>query len=188
MEDVASSVAGKLKTLILKEIDMKRRIFLICITLMSFLMLNSLSAESATAIDDRDALRGVQKAKGLFDVAVSDAKRLEFNLKVIQRTYDGLVQQGQTPELIVAFRGPTVRLINTETWSFTEEDQETLKRVSLLLSTLKKQGVRFEACSVATGLFRVDNETILPEIKVVGNTFISLIGYQAQGFSLIPIK
>ena len=158
------------------------------ITLLSLLMLSSSWAKSATVIDDSDALHGIQKAKGLFDVAVGDAKSLEFYLKVIQRTHDGLVDQGQTPDLVIAFRGPTVRLINTETWSFTEEDQEILKRVSALISTLKKQGVRFEACSVATGLFKVDNATILPEIKVVGNTFISLIGYQAQGYSLVPIK
>jgi intracellular sulfur oxidation DsrE/DsrF family protein len=147
----------------------------------------SLSAKAGT-IDDSDALRNVREAKGLFDVSVSDAKSLEFYLTVIERTYDGLVSQGQRPDLVVAFRGPTVRLINTEVWSFSEEDQEILKRLPAALGRLREKGVRFEACSVATGLFKVDNTTILPDIRVVGNTFISLIGYQAQGYGLVPIK
>jgi peroxiredoxin family protein len=48
--------------------------------------------------------------------------------------------------------------------------------------------VRLEACSVATALFGVDNETILPEIVVVGNTFISALGFQAVGYAPILIQ
>jgi intracellular sulfur oxidation DsrE/DsrF family protein len=44
-----------------------------------------------------------------------------------------------------------------------------------------------EACSVATRLFGVDNGTLLDGIKPVGNTFVSLTGYQAQGYANIPI-
>ena len=44
-----------------------------------------------------------------------------------------------------------------------------------------------EACGLATNLFKVDNNTILPGIKVVANTYVSLIGYNAQGYAAIPI-
>jgi hypothetical protein len=40
---------------------------------------------------------------------------------------------------------------------------------------------------VATRLFSVDNATLLPGIEPVGNTFVSLIGYQAQGYATIPV-
>lgn len=167
---------------------MKHRMIVMVITLFSLLVLHLSSAQAATVIDDSAALQGVQSAKGLFDVAVSEADSLEFYLKVIQRTYDDMVRQGQKPDLVIAFRGPAVRLINTEIWSFSEEDQETLKRASVLLARLKELGVTLEACSVATELFKVDNATILPEIHVVGNTFVSLIGYQAKGYGVVPIK
>jgi len=164
-----------------------RKIILVLLVFVAVLLHFPLTG-GAAVISDSHALQGVETAKGLFDVSVKDAGSLEFYLSVIQRTYDGLVEQGIQPDLVVAFRGPTVRLINTETWSFSEEDQEILKRVAVLLGKLKEQGIRLEACSVATGLFKVDNTTILPEIQVVGNTFISLIGYQAQGYGIVPIK
>lgn len=141
----------------------------------------------AATIDDSDALAGVKETRTLFDVSVSDPEKLEFYLRVIKKTYDGLVSQGQKPDMVIAFRGPSVLLINSETWSYSEEDEKILKQAAVLLQELKVLGVRIEACSVATELFKVDNTTILPEIKVVGNTFISLTGYQMQGYALIPI-
>jgi hypothetical protein len=42
-------------------------------------------------------------------------------------------------------------------------------------------------CAVATKVVGVDNQTILPEMKVVGDGFISLIGWQTQGYKLVPI-
>lgn len=168
---------------------MKRMLRVMFVTLFCLSFTSGvLWANAAAVIDDSDALQGVQSPKGLFDISVGDAKSLEFYLKVIQRTYDDLVRQGQKPDLVVAFRGPSVRLLSTEIWSFSDEDQETLKRSSALLTRLKDQGVQLEACSVATELFHVDNQTILPTIQVVGNTFVSLIGYQARGYGLVPIK
>jgi len=40
---------------------------------------------------------------------------------------------------------------------------------------------------VAAKVFNVDPVSVLPEIKRVGNGWISMIGYQAQGYSLVPV-
>jgi hypothetical protein len=42
-------------------------------------------------------------------------------------------------------------------------------------------------CSVATRVFGIDNNTILSGMKPVSDGFISLIGYQAQGYHLVPV-
>lgn len=138
--------------------------------------------------DDSVALTGLTATKTLFDVSVSTPEKLEWYLRVIRRTYDDLLRQGRTPEVIIAFRGPSVRLITSENWSFGEEDQQLLAKAAVLLADLAKLGVRLEACSVATGLFKVDPGTILPTITLVGNTFVSLTGYQNRGYALIPIN
>lgn len=44
-----------------------------------------------------------------------------------------------------------------------------------------------QACSVATRLFKADNASLLDGIKPVGNTFVSLTGYQAQADANIPV-
>ena len=60
-----------------------------------------------------------------------------------------------------------------------EEDQQKLEKSAVLIEELKGHGVKLEACSIASRLFKVDPKTYLPGVKPVGNTFVSLIGYQA---------
>lgn len=143
---------------------------------------------AAVKYDDRDALQDMQAVKALFDINVSKPAKLEFYLRVISQTHADLLRQGVAPEMVIAFRGASVRLISTENWSFTDEDQDLLLKSKKYLQELHGLGVKIEACALATGLFKVENSTILPEVKLVGNTFVSLIGYQHQGFALIPIQ
>jgi intracellular sulfur oxidation DsrE/DsrF family protein len=139
-------------------------------------------------MNDLDALESVQSTKTLFDINVSTANKLELYLQVIEQTYDDLIRQEQTPVFVIAFRGAAVRLITSENWAFSVEDQESIKKAAASIHKLSKQGVKLEACSIATKLFKIDNKTLLPEIKVVGNTFVSLVGYQAKGYALVPIQ
>ena len=119
---------------------------------------------------------------------MSTAEKLELYLQVIDKTYDDLVRQKQVPDFVIAFRGASVRLITTENWAFSDEDQESIKKAAASIRKLHDLGVKLEACAIATSLFKIDNTTIVPEIKVVGNTFVSLIGYQTKGYALVPIQ
>jgi len=137
--------------------------------------------------DDADALRGVTTGKVIFDVNMADPKKMTLYLTVIRETVDDLKRQNVEPDVILAFRGLSVRLISKEREAMELEDFEHLDRIAEQLADLQSQGVRMEACSVATRLFQVDNGTLLDGIKPVGNTFVSLTGYQAQGYANIPI-
>ncbi len=137
--------------------------------------------------DDADALRGVTTGKVLFDINMADPKKMTLYLAVIRETVDDLKRQGVEPDVILAFRGLSVRLISKDREAMDLTDFEYLDRVAAQLDDLRSQGVRMEACSVATRLFKVDNATLLDGIKPVGNTFVSLTGYQAQGYANIPI-
>jgi len=147
-----------------------------------------ISVAYSVSIDDRDSLNGVNAPKTLFDINVKDPKKLESYLTIIMGTYDSFVKQGKNPDMIIAFRGPSVRLINTDIWPFEEEDRRSLEKSALIIKQLKERGIKLEACSVATNNFHIENEKILPDIKVVGNTFVSLTGYQNKGYALIPIQ
>lgn len=166
---------------------MKRSIFLVF--LLTLTMISGPSgARAEQTFADHGALQGVDIGKGLFDINLSTVPKLELYLSVIKKTHQDLVRQGKKPEFIIAFRGASVRLINSETWSFPEEEQQSLAKSAALIKELQEMGAVVEACSIATELFKVENSTLLPGITVVGNTFVSLIGYQAQGYALIPIQ
>jgi intracellular sulfur oxidation DsrE/DsrF family protein len=154
--------------------------------ILTLLGLFSIAATTA-APDDRDALAGVETGRVIFDINMADAKKMTLYLRVIRETVDDLRRQGVTPDVILAFRGLSIRLISTDREQMALEEFEHLDTIAAQLADLREQGVRMEACSVATRLFNVDNATLLDGIKPVGNTFVSLTGYQAQGYANIPI-
>lgn len=154
---------------------------LLLLTALSFVPL------AFAAPDDADALKGVETGKVIFDINMTEPKKMTLYLQVIRQTVDDLERQGVKPDVILAFRGLSVRLISTDREQMELTDFEYLDNVAGQLADLQKLGVRMEACSVATRLFNVDNATLLDGIKPVGNTFVSLAGYQAQGYANIPI-
>lgn len=158
---------------------------LIMMTVCFFSIIHS---AGAAIYGDQKALQGVTTSRTLFDINLTEAPKLELYLGVIKQTQADLVRQGVTPEIVIAFRGASVRLITSETWTFSVEEQESLERSAGLLAELAESGIRVEACAIATNLFKVDTNTLLPGIEVVGNTFVSLTGYQTKGYALIPIQ
>ena len=150
-------------------------------------LLTVTAAVAAPSPDDTDALKGVTQGRVVFDINMADPKKMTLYLAVIRETVDDLRRQGVEPDVILAFRGLSVRLISKDREQMELTDFEHLDRIAEQLADLQDQGVRMEACSVATRLFKVDNATLLDGIKPVGNTFVSLTGYQAQGYANIPI-
>lgn len=151
------------------------------------LMLISQFAVAEDRPNDADALRGVSTGKVIFDINMAEPKKMTLYLSVIRETVDDLKRQGVTPDVILAFRGLSVRLVSKDREQMELTDFDHLDKIAEQLADLQQQGVKMEACSVATRLFNVDNKTLLDGIKPVGNTFVSLTGYQAQGYANIPI-
>jgi intracellular sulfur oxidation DsrE/DsrF family protein len=130
-------------------------------------------------LNDHDALAGLKTARVIFDVRVPDKDKLVFNLELFAETREGLIKQGVTPEMVVAFRGPGVKLL-----TFDAIDEE----VHDLIQELQKKGVRFEVCAVAVRTFKADPGKLIPDVKLVANGFNSLIGYQNKGYAMIAIN
>ncbi|MEO5345763.1 MAG: DsrE family protein [Magnetococcus sp. YQC-9] len=139
-------------------------------------------------LNDADALHGVKEGKVVFDIGMANPQTLPLYLKVITQTHADLVRQKVTPNIILAFHGGAVKLVSGNREAAPMDQHPFLEEIAGLLAELQKRpGVRMEVCGLATKLFGVDNATILPGIKVVGNTFVSLTGYHAQGYAAIPI-
>lgn len=147
--------------------------------LLLFLLIAPSELRAGDKPNDRAALAGLKTAKVVFDVRVTDSDKLLFNLKLFGETLDGLIAQGIKPEMVVAFRGPGIGLLST-----TELEEEALD----LIRSLKKKGVRFEACALAMRTFKVDPKGLVREIRLVANVFNSLIGWQHKGYALIVIS
>src|SRR5271155_1406332 len=146
-----------------------------------------LCAADATAADDHASLAGLQEVKVAFDIKDGDAKLLLGRLDIIDETRQSLIQQGITPHFILAFRGPATKLVQTDTDKIKPEDRAMAARIAIRIKELSgAPGVDgFEQCAVAARELGIKTELVLPEIRVVGNAFISLMAYQAKGYAYI---
>ena len=154
--------------------------------LVAFALANA--SASADKPSDTDALQGLTTGKVVWDINMTDPKKLSLYLRVIQETYTDLVRQGVKPDMIFAFRGRSVTFVCKDRDDIPLEQHHFLDTVAEQLADLnKREGVKMEACSVACRLFDVKPSTLFPGVKPVGNTFVSLLGYQAKGYAVIPI-
>jgi intracellular sulfur oxidation DsrE/DsrF family protein len=140
--------------------------------------------------EEYNTLKGLKSFKAVFDFERGKPHNALLQLQVIGQTFkDKNVQRsGKKPSMAVIFMGPAVKLISKNRSGFTEEEQKILEEFADTLSNLAREGVKFEACLIAMKILGVDPSTILPEIRQVGNGWISLIGHQAQGLALVPVS
>lgn len=137
--------------------------------------------------EEYDALKGVKSPKTVFDFRDGNPASADLHMKVLQQTYQGLAQNGKTkPETVVIFMGPAVKMISKNREGLSAEELKSLDNIAVTISQLSKDGVKLEVCMIAVDVMKVDPNSILPQIKKVGNGWISEVGYQAQGYSLIP--
>ena len=138
--------------------------------------------------EEYEALKGVKSVKAVFDVRINNPKSAALHLKLIHETFKDkdLTAVAGKPTFVVVFVGPSVRLISKQREGFSPEEHTLLNEIARTISDMSKDGIKFEMCLIAARVFNVDPGSVLAEIQHVGNGWISLIGYQAQGYSLVP--
>ncbi len=145
-------------------------------------------AASAEKPSDAHALEGVTSGRVAWDINMGSPRALLVNLRVIDETYEDLKRQGVEPDMIFTFRGPSARLVSGDRTDVPLDEEAVYDEIAeQVKALLAKPNVRMEVCSIATRLFGIDNKTLLPGLEVVGNTFVSQIGYQSKGYATIPI-
>jgi intracellular sulfur oxidation DsrE/DsrF family protein len=135
------------------------------------------------------ALNGVKKVKAVFEVSLGSAKAAPVVFWAVRNAYNAQAIKAlpENPEIAVVFHGPAVKLITSNREGFSPEESKALDKFADMIRQMKAEGVTFEVCLYAAKVLGVDPATILPEIDHVGNGFISVIGYQAQGYSVVRI-
>lgn len=139
------------------------------------------------AADDKDVLAGVKEVKVAFDIHEGDGKALLNRLNIIDETRQSLIAQGVVPHFVLAFRGPATKLIQTDAEKIKPEDRPIAAQIAAKLNSLRQApGVdSLEQCSVAIRQQGTKAENVIPAVKVVGNSWISLMTYQAKGYAYI---
>lgn len=149
----------------------------------------ALLSTSVFAAGYDNALQGVTAYDAVYEVSLGDPKVANLVFWAVKDSYEVVEVKAlkKAPRIAVVFHGPAVKLISSDKkpfnageWAEVEKFQETLRQ-------MKKAGVKLEVCLYAAKVMGVDKATIMPEIDQVGNGFVSVIGYQMQGYAVVRV-
>ena len=158
-----------------------RKLILVFVLLLG----TALNVQAANLQNDA-ALDGVTKTNAIFDISPG-GKRLLGQLNVIYKTHEQLVEFGHKPKFVLAFRGSATKFVTIDDKYVTPKELAIKKLIQEKIKEFKDLGATMELCGIAAKGKRVGNDDFLPGIEVVANGYISVIGYQSKGYSLVPI-
>ena len=162
------------------------RYILFVILIVLFVPVANLPA-AEIAPHDAAALAGIKEGRAIFDVRTNSPKALLFILKVIEQTEKEMSAQGVEPDFILSFRGGTLPLLTQNPKTKNDSESAILEEVRERLKAMRSRGMVLEACHVAAGIFKVKREDLADDLIMIGNSLISLIGYQSKGYVLVPM-
>ena len=122
-----------------------------------------------------------------FDVTDANPQALSTKLTVIELTRKQLVEKGQKPMIVVAFRGDASYYTNTNLSLVKEADRADALKIRSQIRELKKASgvVALEQCNVPLAARKLKPADVIEEVKLVPNGWIALVDYQKQGYAYI---
>ena len=136
-----------------------------------------------------NALKGVNSYNAIFEVTQASPKVANIVFWAVKNAYevDEVKALAKAPNIAVVFHGPAVKMLSSDKTPFNGAEWAEVEKFQETLRQMKKDGVKLEVCLYAVEVMGVDKATIMPEIDQVGNGFVSVIGYQMQGYSVVRI-
>ena len=153
------------------------------------IMLAAPIAHAGDKPGDAHALQGIESGRILWDITQGSPALLKSRLAVMEETYHDMLRQNVTPEMVLAFRGAAVLLLDRDLSHTSFEDGQDARDVQASLTKFASlPGVRLEACFIAMRRGPMAPEDLIDGVHAVGNTFLSAVGYSQKGFVSIPIN
>lgn len=133
------------------------------------------------------ALKGLTESKAYFDVTIGEPKLLLIRLQLIEKTYNQLVAAGVTPTFVIGIRGKASNFFTKGGDYVLDIDLPEKDQIAALAKKLKILKIGIEQCRIAAGFQDIDVADFLPQVELVANGYVSMIGYHSQGYGFIPM-
>ena len=161
--------------------------FLKVIMALSLIGLFAVPSVSGTNFDNSRSLKGLKQAQVYFDVSLKDDKLLVLRMELVDRTVKQMEEAGLEVNGVVGFRGGASRFITQNDHYVLEEEVSNKRKIQDWVKRFSSKGIAIEQCAIAAEILNIPTKDFLPEVTVVGNAYISLVGYQAKGYSVVPM-
>ena len=149
----------------------------------------TLTSTHALATGYDNALKGIKSYDAVFEVTQANPKVANIVFWAVKNSYEAseVKDLAKDPNIVVVFHGPAVKMLSTDRSHFNGADWAEVEKFQTTLRQMKQDGVKLEICLYAAKGMGVGKDTIIPEIDHVGNGFVSVIGYQMQGYGVVRI-
>ena len=161
--------------------------FLKLIMALSLIGLFAVPSVSGTNFDNSRSLKGLKQAQVYFDVSLKDDKLLVLRMELVDRTVKQMEEAGLDVNGVVGFRGGASRFITQNDHYVLEEEVSNKRKIQDWVKRFSSKGIAIEQCAIAAEILDIPTKDFLPEVTVVGNAYISLVGYQTKGYSVVPM-
>jgi intracellular sulfur oxidation DsrE/DsrF family protein len=147
-------------------------------------------ASLPAAAGEYAALTGVKGLDSVFDFSLASPEIAALMFPAVLDVHQNQEVRAlpAAPRSVIVFHGKAVKLLSTDRQGVEKKDMEAYDKVADFVRQFKKAGIKMEVCMYAMKVFGVDPATLLPGIDRVGNGFIAVLGYQAQGYAVVAIR
>jgi hypothetical protein len=161
--------------------DYSRSAFVVALFLITYLLSPGIAHS-----EEFNALKNDEPGKALIDFRTGNPRLALIYLKLIGDTYKDRDVQTKTshPDFVVNFGGESVKLLAKDPKGYTPEEKKMIDEIKQKISALAKEGIKFDYCLYGGNLFGVQPANV-EGVGNVGNGWVSLVNYQAKGYSLI---
>ena len=153
----------------------------------AMLVIGYLLAPAIAHSEGGEAPKDSKLVKAVIDFRTGDPKKALVYLTLIGDTYrDRNIRTTPAhPDFVVNFGGESVKLLARDTKGYSPEEQKTITQIKDKVSALAREGMKFEYCIYGGKIFGVEPADV-PGVSVVDNGWVTVIGYQANGYALMP--
>lgn len=128
--------------------------------------------------------------KVVFDCSAKDARFVMGRMILIERTIKMIKEQGNTALVALTLHGGCVAMVSKNYDEIVaDEDMDYIQKAQESITRLKKEkNVEVVVCAMSLNANTIDEDDVLPFIKITPNSFIDTIGYQNDGYALMSFK
>src|SRR5215217_331146 len=102
----------------------------LAVIVVSALLITGLTPAYSEAPLDTAALSGLKEIKIAFDVQSGNSAALLTQLQAIEETRESLIKQSIKPSIVVGFRGPASKVVQTDVTKIPAEDRENAAKIA----------------------------------------------------------
>ena len=128
--------------------------------------------------------------KAIFDCSSKNAGYVASRMFLIERTMDMMVADGDSADFILTIHGGCAPIVSVNFDEVIEDkDVELIAKAQKQLKILAmKKNVKVIVCAMSLNANTIEEEDVLPFVKISKNSFIETIGYQNDGYALMTFK